>query len=145
MKSEKEIKEEIRSDIEREFESAKEIVEEVLREDERARNDFLWLTLMVWQRKQQIRVYVNYADLKRMIAPTIIHRVCQVIQNTQGKYLPTDPHILLRRRIREDMIRNYFGRQKSERNEWIVKEWEKKKFKLKNKKIPREKKEGMIE
>jgi hypothetical protein len=131
MKEETEIRKEIKEGIEKEYATAKRIVEEVLAEDERARNDFMWLTLMVWQKKQQIQVYVPYNELKNMIAPTTIHRVCQTIQHTEGKYLPTDPMQLLRRKIREDVLRNYFGRQKSERNDFIVKEWEKRKFKVK--------------
>jgi hypothetical protein len=42
-------------------------------------------------------------DLKIMISPSTIHRVCQVIQHDEGKFLPTDPNQLLRRKIREDM------------------------------------------
>jgi len=131
MKSEEEIKKEIKEQVEEEYATAKQLVEEVLAEDERARNDYMWLNLMVWQKKQQISVFIDYKDIGKMISPSTIHRVCQVIQHDEGKYLPTDPMQLLRRKIREDIIRQYFGRQRSERNDWILEEWEKKKFKIK--------------
>jgi hypothetical protein len=89
------------------------------------------LALQVWQRKQLIKVYIPYNQLREMMDYSTIHRVCQIIQHNEGRYLPTDPMQLLRRRIREDMIRQYFGKLKDEKSQQIIQDWEKKKFGIK--------------
>lgn len=132
MKSEKEILDkltaETKASVEKEFRKAKEIVEEVLKEDERARNDYKWLALMVWQRKQLIKVFIPYNQLWEMMDYSTIHRVCQVIQHDEGKYLPTDTTQLLRRRIRENVIREYFGKLRDDKT---IKAWEERAFGIK--------------
>ena len=98
-----------KQNIEQEHKQAIEIVEELLKTDEKARNSDLWLTLQVWQKAQQIKVFVPYDKFDQMMNPETIARARRVIQNTNEKYLPTDPKILIRRRVKESVLRNYFA------------------------------------
>ena len=91
------------------FKKAKDIVEECLREDKRCRDDDLWLILSVW-RKQGIRFYVNYKDLKEMVSTETITRHRRKIQNDEGRYLPTKEDIAIKRNIKEHLIRQYYSK-----------------------------------
>lgn len=102
-----------------ELNTVKKLVEEVLSEDQRSRNDYLWLILQIWQKKQFIKVFVPYEEIKNMIAPETITRCCRLIQHTLGRYLPTDPNVAFRRKIREEQIRDYFSD-----NEWYLSEFQ---------------------
>lgn len=104
--------------IQQEFITTKEIVRQVLSEDQRARNDDLWLILQVWQKKQHINCFVQYDLLSTMISPETIRRVRQEIQNKNGELLPTDSKVLLKRRFREEAIKNYYGANSKEFSEY---------------------------
>lgn len=47
-------------------------------------------------------------DLEQMKSFETITRVRREIQNTEGKYLPTNPEIARQRKIREETIREYY-------------------------------------
>lgn len=115
-----------KEEVQEEFGTAKELVEEVLNSDPRARNSDLWLILMVWKKKQHIDVYIPYNQVKDLMSPETIRRVRQKIQNTEGKYPPTDPKVAVRRHIREEIIRKMFGVDK-----WYLEEFNKLKYKIK--------------
>lgn len=98
---------------------------ELLEKEPRCRNDDLWLVLQVWQKKQQIKLFIPYDEIQYMINPETIRRVRQEIQNDEGLFLPTDPQVLIRRRVREDLIRKYYA------GHAVLKEWENKRFEVK--------------
>ncbi len=113
------------AEIEEEFESTKKLVMEVLETDKRARNNDLWLILMIWQKKQHIDLKIDYNDIPKMINPETIRRMRQVIQNDEGNLLPDDPMVLTKRRIREDSIRKYFKPES-----FTYRSWQERKFKV---------------
>lgn len=113
-------------EIEEEFESTKKIVEEILRVDKRSRNNDLWLILMIWQKKQHIDLKIDYNDIPKMINPETIRRMRQVIQNDEENFLPDDPMVLTKRRIREDAIRKYF-----KPDSFTYQAWQQRKFGVK--------------
>jgi len=106
-----------------EFNTCKEIVESVLANDERARNDYLWLILQVWQKKQFVKVYIPFEDMHRMFSPETITRCCRLIQHDLNRWLPTDPRTAVARKIKEDQIKQYFSD-----NEWFITEWQRIKY-----------------
>lgn len=117
---------EIKNEIEQEFDTVKGLVEDVLSKDKRARNSDLWLCLKIWEDKQQIKIMINPEDIPKMISPETIRRMRQVVQNTEGKYLPEDPRILIHRKVKEEKVREYFRG-----NTWIISEFEKIKYGIK--------------
>lgn len=96
--------------IEAEQVRAMDMVERVLANDERARNNDLWLILCVWQDMQHIKLYVPYNKLKEMMPAETITRARRKIQHDKNLYPPTDDKVILRRRIKQRVLRNYFGR-----------------------------------
>ena len=105
-------------EIKNEFNTAKEMVESILAEDQRSRNDYLWLILQVWQRKQAIKVFIPFEDMKNMIAPETITRCCRLIQHNLGRWLPTDPKVAVARKIKEEQVKEYFSD-----NQWYITEF----------------------
>jgi len=120
------VMEETEKRIEQEFATAKKLVEEVLAEDKKARNSYIWLILGVWQKKQQIKIFIPYEQIGDMIAPETITRAARIIQNEECRFPPTDPKVMVRRRIREEIIRSMFGE-----NSWEYNEFRKLKYKIK--------------
>lgn len=96
-------------DARREMLRAQAMVSDILANDMRARNSDLWLILQVWQKKQQIKVYVPYDQLDQMIPAETITRARRHIQNTKHQLLPTDPQVMSKRRIRMEQIREFYG------------------------------------
>lgn len=86
--------------IKEEARTTKKIVEEILKNDERARNDDIWLLIRVW-REQGKKIYISANERKGLISPETITRVRRKIQNDEGKYVPTDAEIVRRRGIKE--------------------------------------------
>ena len=125
------VMEETEKRIEQEFATAKKLVEEVLAEDKRARNSYLWLILGVWQKKQQIKIFIPYEQIGDMIAPETITRAARIIQNEECRFPPTDPKVMVRRRIREEIIRSMFGE-----NSWEYNEFRRLKYRANRKECP---------
>lgn len=104
-------------EVKKEFGDMKRLVFDVLSKDEMSRNDDWRLVLLVLERmgEQMVRsgeVLVWHIDLNRTRGIQrfeTVRRVRQEIQNVDGKWLPTDPNVLVRRKIREDAIREYYG------------------------------------
>ncbi len=99
---------------------AKQLVWEVLNDDERARNDDLWLILQIWQKKQQIKLFIPYDKLKEMVKPETITRCRRLFQEvhkdgtaTHPHLLPTDPKVWHQRKFKEETLRKYFGDRQS--------------------------------
>jgi hypothetical protein len=111
--------------VEDEFNTVQYLVEQCLAEDQKCRNNDMWLLLNVWQKKQWIKMFVPFDQVSQMIPAETITRCRRKIQNDQGKLLPTSPDILVKRKIREELIRSYFA---DSSEQWIINEWQKKKF-----------------
>lgn len=116
----------VETDIINEIEDTKKLVEQVLVEDSRARNSDLWLILAIWQRKQNINILVDYNDVPKMISPESIRRCRQTIQNTEGRLLPTDPLILFRRKIKQEVLSRYYAPES-----WQYLKWQELKYGIK--------------
>ncbi len=99
-------------------EKAKELILQLLREEERCRNDDLFLIFRVWQ-KQGYTLQIDEVGIvcsKKVIpySPETIRRNRAHIQNVQGKYLPTDPNVMIERKIKEDSLKKYYGERSTE-------------------------------
>lgn len=97
------------------IEKTKDLVEQCLSEDERCRNDDLWLILNIWKSKQQIRLFIPYDKLNTMISPETIRRVRQKIQS-EGRFLPTDEKVINRRKKREQIFRKEMVKKTPQEN-----------------------------
>lgn len=93
----------------KEFAECERLVRECLEEDKRCRNDDKWLILHLWQKKQHIKCFIPYEELGKMYTPETITRIRRKIQNENGEFLPTDPNILVRRKVDSEVIRSFFG------------------------------------
>ena len=98
---------------------AKKLIEESLRDDKRCRNDDMWLVLQIW-RKQGANVYIKYDYFNSIFNPETIIRNRAYIQNTEHKYLPTNPKVLMRKQVKENVLRKYYAE-----NREVIEEWEK--------------------
>jgi len=91
--------------------SIKDKVEAILEYNEDARNSHKILIKKYWKAFDSANVSTNEAGdwvlLDRIIlmtSPETIRRTCQLLQNKEGKYPPTDP-VVLERRKREKGVR----------------------------------------
>lgn len=105
-------------EIKQELNQVKELVEQCLEEDIRCRNSDMWLLLSYWQKKQYIKIFIPYDKIMEMTPAESITRARRLIQNKLGRWLPTCPDISVKRRIREDQIKQYFSD-----NQWYMSEW----------------------
>ena len=110
----------------REFEETKKIVVALLQKEERCRNDDRWLIFRFMEhRGVDIKIdddtmKINIPLDKFCDIPNFetIRRVRAEIQNDDGKLLPTDPKVLIKRRIREGLIREYYSNNKQMIYDW---------------------------
>ena len=109
----------------KEFTDAKALVESCLSEDFRSRNNDLWLLLKAWE-KQGIAVMIDWERFQELFSFETIRRTRQEIQNTEGRFLPTDPDVLIKRKYREEAIRDYYGAKS-----FIFKNFQKKRYEIK--------------
>ena len=98
-------------EIKEEFDLVKDKVLEFMRDDERCRNDDKWLTIKVIRHfieKAGGTLYISFDKLCEIPAFETIKRNRANIQNVQHRLLPTDPKVLIRRKIRQSAIREYY-------------------------------------
>lgn len=100
-----------------EIKEAKDMILETLAEDTRSRNDDMWLILNIW-RKQGIKIYIDYSQLKDLFNPETIIRARAHIQNVEGQYLPTDPKILIKRKFKEELVKRFYAQDYTMLREW---------------------------
>lgn len=98
---------------------AKRMVRKVLKEHLRARNSDLWLLFTIWTQEQGIDIKVPENAVNDLILPETIRRVRQQIQNTEGKYLPTDPQVMYSRKIKEEVLRRYYSNNQTILQEYM--------------------------
>jgi len=58
------------------------------------------------------KIYIPFEDFKRMPSYESVSRCRRHFQNTEKKYLPTDPEVRKKRGMREEEWRKYFGELK---------------------------------
>jgi len=105
---------------------AKTMIEQSMDEELRCRNDDMWLCLRVWL-KQGIRITVEPEDIPNMINPETIIRNRAFIQNKENKLLPTDVNVIIRRKIKEDALKEFYGGTRDE----LITEFQQRKFGVK--------------
>jgi len=107
--------------------NARELVREILTTIPETRNNDLLLCFTIWKRQG---IDLNLIDLQvtdgTLYNPETIIRHRAFIQNTQGELLPTRPGILIRRKIAERHIRQYYKTQPD-----IITDWEQLKYSIK--------------
>ena len=94
------------------------LVERVLAKDERARGDDVYLTLTIIKENMpdKIRVatptheYFVSVDALYAVREDNVKRIRARLQNDEGKYLPADPEIRRKRRIREEQWLAFLGK-----------------------------------
>lgn len=96
---------------------------DLMKQDERCRNDDLWLCLQVW-RKQGINIYVDYSQLKKMFNPETIIRNRAYIQNDQRMLLPTLPDVLIKRKVKEDVLREFYGERNAILQKYMIQKYD---------------------
>lgn len=84
------------------------MVLEALKQDVRCRNDDLWLILSIWQKAQQIKLYVPYDELKNMAKPESITRARRKIQNELGLYKARED-VSAEREANKKLLRDYYA------------------------------------
>ena len=109
---EEEISEEEQQLLER-LRTVKERVEYILGKYPNARNSDLYLTILYLRKFTELGKYIKYIPydiIKKYdgIFETI-RRARQYVQNTLGKYPPTDERVLRRRRRKEQALKRILG------------------------------------
>lgn len=84
----------------------KEKVEFVLKHYEEARNNDNLLCVLYWKLFDQVE---TLEDVIRATGVDVIRRARQNIQNSSGKYPPTDPNVLKKRQKKEKVIKQVFS------------------------------------
>jgi len=91
-----------------EFDTVKELVNYLLKVDVRCRNDDKWLTYQVM--RHFTKIFIPFEDFDKLPAFETIKRTRAVIQNVEGRYLPTDPKVIDRRERRQKKIVKWLGK-----------------------------------
>jgi len=112
-------------EVKKELERCKEVVERILSQNQRARNDDRFLVWKFWHDYDKVNIFIPYEEFCRLTPIESITRARRLVQNELGRYLPDDPAISVRRRIKEEIIRKWF-----KENQWYISEWKKLKFKI---------------
>ena len=81
------------------------IVEDLLEKEERCRNDDKYLTFKVMQKFTKI--YIPFEDFSKIPAFETVKRCRAKIQNKEKRFLPTDPEVRKKRRIREEDFKEW--------------------------------------
>jgi len=91
-----------------EFKKVSEIVEHLLETNERCRNDDKFLTYLVM--REFTNIFIPFEDFNKMPAFETIKRVRAKIQNTEGRYPPTDQDVIEKRKHREAEVKDFVTR-----------------------------------
>lgn len=95
-----------------EIEKVNQLVYNLMKTDERCRNDDEWLTFRICQ--NFTKIFIPFEDFKKLPSFATIRRVRAQIQNVDKELLPTIPEVAIKRRVRDDDFRAYFGKSKGE-------------------------------
>jgi len=87
----------------------KDLVSGLLERVPATRDDDMLLLLAVWD-AQGIKIDLNDIELSTMFSAESITRARRRVQNSEGKFLPSDPAVARRRRINEDLLRDHYAK-----------------------------------
>lgn len=94
------------------FDNAKELINEILTIIPATRNNDTLLCFKIWERQG---IDLNLIELQAtdgtLYNPETIIRHRAHIQNIEGRLLPTRPEVLIKRKIAERHIRQYYATQ----------------------------------
>lgn len=91
------------SSTEIEFETVRDLVRDLLKKEPRCRNDDKWLIYRVMS--HFTRVFIPYDDFDKFPSYESVSRCRRKIQYDEGLFLPTDPDVLRKRRIKTDEVK----------------------------------------
>lgn len=104
----------------------KEVVREVLKDFVRSRNDDNFLIVEVWRREgvplSEGVGGVSIGPIRDPCELPSTETICRVrreIQNVNGEFLPTDPEVLFKRKVKMEVIRTYYGEGSSEYGSYL--------------------------
>lgn len=83
-------------------------VERLLEDHQLSRENDTWLTILYWNRVNGINFYIPYSDINKLTPPESITRARRKIQ-AEGKLLPENPEVLIKRKVRANLVRNYLA------------------------------------
>jgi hypothetical protein len=97
--------------------SLKSLIYNVLESQPRSRDDDLYLTLCIWNRFYDHKIFKNeeglvcvrLTDILELPREDHIKRLRAQIQNVEGKYLPTNLSVCKKRKISEQKWRDYLS------------------------------------
>jgi hypothetical protein len=102
--------------MEDQLKKIQEKVEKQLEKDSRCRENDLWLMLNVWW-AEGYKVYVPYESIEEMTPAESITRARRKIQQ-EGRLLPEDPAVIIKRRINAEIVRNFFAGKTEKLAQW---------------------------
>jgi len=91
------------------LETLKSQVEAVLADEPETRNSDIGLLIAIWRKFYGIKMAVNVSQLYELPREDNVKRIRAKFQNEEGKYLPTELKIALKRGILEDKWRAFMG------------------------------------
>lgn len=106
--------------VEYELGNAKKVIAKVLAKNKIARNNDQWLILLTWLKTNCIRktnlngkdgFFLAIDNIPNLLMPSSITRARRILNYEEGKYLPDDPKVLLRRKIREGKYYEHFAKK----------------------------------
>lgn len=85
-------------------------VNEIMRQKEEARNNDNWLWYWIIKTYHYPGLYFPFEILNNMPTFETCRRIRQKIQNEEKRYMPTNPEIFQKRRLRQDEMRHLMVR-----------------------------------
>lgn len=93
----------------KEFNTVKDLVVKLMSNEERCRNDDKYLTFRVMQ--HYTKIYIPYDDFKKIPAFETIKRCRAIVQNNEGRLLPTLESVRNKRKQRQNSVRRWTARK----------------------------------
>lgn len=109
----------IETNLSEDLKKAASVVERVLEKHQIARNNDLWLIMLTWvAQKGAVRIeheenegfFIPFEAFDKLLMPESITRSRRFLNYEENKYLPTDPEVLRKRRLREEKFKEEFSK-----------------------------------
>ena len=84
-----------------------------MKNDQKCRNSDKWLVWKYLRDKAGINIFIPFEDFERMPSFESIRRIRQYIQNTEKKFLPTDPKVRIERKVNEEEWREWLTKARA--------------------------------
>ena len=94
-------------------------VRKIMQSNVKSKENDLWLIIKYWQEVDGVKIFIPYAmvENQNMTSPESITRARRKIQ-AKGDLLPDDPAVLIRRKVRAQMVRNLLSDKPEELDKW---------------------------